>query len=258
MTWKKTWIIYMTIVRTEVGRFFRVWSQTLLAPIVTTTLYYIIFGKFIGSQVAPIGGFTYIQFIVPGLVMMTVITSSFQNTVSSFYMAKMMKFLEELLVAPVHPLVVVAGYVTGGVARGLVTAAMVLVVALFFTKLMISSVLILLLFGILTSIFFSLLGLIVAIYAKNFDGVSIIPTFVLTPLTYLGGVFYSIKMLPDFWQIVSHANPIFYMINGFRYGFLGFTDTSLLVSAGLLVVFCLGALLYTLYLFQSGRALRTG
>lgn len=257
MTATKTWITFLTIARTEIGRFFRVWSQTLLAPIVTTTLYYVIFGQFIGSQVAPIAGYTYIQFIVPGLVMMTVITSSFQNTVSSFFMAKMMKFLEELLVAPVHPVVVVAGYVAGGVARGLVTGLIVLLVALFFTHVSIFSISLVLLFVLLTSIFFSLFGLIVAIYAKNFDGMSIIPNFVLTPLTYLGGVFYSISMLPEFWQKVSHANPIFYMINGFRYGFLGIADVSVFGSALFLLVLCGLALGYTLYLFQSGRALRT-
>jgi ABC-2 type transport system permease protein len=257
MTTRKIWIIFYTIARTEITRFFRVWSQTLLAPVVTTTLYYVIFGKFIGSQVAPIAGFTYIQYIVPGLVMMTVIMSSFQNTVSSFFMAKMMKFLEELLVAPVHPIIVVAGYVMGGVARGLVTGLIVLLVALFFTHLSIFNLGLLLMFVLLTSIFFSLFGLVVAIYAKNFDAVSIIPNFVLTPLTYLGGVFYSISMLPVFWQKVSHANPVFYMINGFRYGFLGVNDTSIWVSGVVLIVMCTGALLYTLYLFQSGRALRT-
>lgn len=256
MTATKTWTILYTIMRTEIVRFFRVWSQTLLAPIVTTTLYYVIFGKFIGSQVAPISGYSYIQFIVPGLVMMTVIMSSFQNTVSSFFMAKMMKFLEELLVAPVHPVIVVAGYVAGGVARGLVTGIMVLVVALFFTHISIFNLALVLLFALLTSIFFSLFGLIVAIYAKGFDGMSIIPNFVLTPLTYLGGVFYSITMLPEFWQKVSHANPVFYMINGFRYGFLGLADTSVWGSALFLLALCMGALIYTLYLFQSGRALR--
>lgn len=257
MTTQKTWTIFYTITRTEITRFFRVWSQTLLAPIVTTTLYYVIFGKFIGSQVAPIAGHTYIQYIVPGLVMMTVIMSSFQNTVSSFFMAKMMKFLEELLVAPVHPIIVVAGYVMGGVARGLVTGLIVLLVALFFTHLTIFNLPLLLMFVLLTSIFFSLFGLVVAIYAKNFDAVSIVPNFVLVPLTYLGGVFYSISMLPAVWQKVSHANPVFYMINGFRYGFLGVNDTSVAVSGIVLIVMCTGALLYTLYLFQSGRALRT-
>lgn len=254
---EKNWIAYATIVRSEIGRFVRIWTQTFLPPVITTTLYYIIFGKFIGSQVAPIGGHTYMQFIVPGLVMMTVITSSFMNVVSSFFGSKFMHQLEELLVAPVSPIIIIAGYVTGGVVRGLLTGVMVLVVALFFTKLTIVHLGALLFFALLTSIFFSLLGLITAIYAKNFDGVQIIPNFILTPLTYLGGVFYSIEMLPVFWQYVSLANPILYMVNGFRYGFLGISDVSLTTSFTLLTGMSLAAVGVILYLFKVGKGLRT-
>lgn len=254
---EKNWIAYTTIVRSEVQRFFRIWSQTFLPPVITTTLYYIIFGKFIGSQIAPIEDYTYMQFIVPGLVMMTVITSAFMNVVSSFFSSKFMKQLEELLVAPVAPVIIICGYVTGGVVRGLLTGAIVLLVALFFTKLTIVHFGALIFFALLTSIFFSLLGLITAIYAKNFDGVQIIPNFVLTPLTYLGGVFYSVQMLPVFWQYVSLGNPILYMVNGFRYGFLGISDVSLVTSVVLLIGMCLGAVGIILYLFRVGRGLRT-
>lgn len=257
MVLEKNWIAYTTIVRSEIVRFVRIWSQTFLPPIITTTLYYIIFGKFIGSQIAPVDGYTYMQFIVPGLVMMTVITSAFMNVVSSFFGSKFMHQLEELLVASVSPLIIIAGYVTGGVVRGLLTGVIVLGVALFFTKLTVVHLGALLFFALLTSIFFSLLGLITAIYAKNFDGVQIIPNFVLTPLTYLGGVFYSVTMLPPFWQYVSLGNPILYMVNGFRYGFLGITDVPLLMSGILLVGMSLVAMGIILYLFKVGRGLRT-
>lgn len=252
----KIWVAYITIVRAEVIRFFRIWSQTFLPPAITTTLYYVIFGTFIGSQIDPIGGFSYMQFIVPGLVMMAVITSSFMNTVSSFFGAKFMKQLEELLVAPVPPIIVLAGYVTGGVVRGLLTGLLVLVIALFFTKITVMSILAILVFILLTSILFSLLGLITGIYAKSFDGVSIIPNFVLTPLTYLGGVFYSVHMLSPFWQGVSRLNPILYMVNGFRYGFLGVSDVNVWWSFWMLVVMSVGLTWYALYLFRTGRGLR--
>lgn len=254
---QKNWIAYTTIVRSEIVRFVRIWTQTFLPPVITTTLYYIIFGKFIGSQIAPIEDYTYMQFIVPGLVMMTVITSAFMNVVSSFFGSKFMHQLEELLVAPVAPVIIIAGYVTGGVVRGFLTGAIVLGVALFFTKLTIVHFGALIFFALLTSIFFSLLGLITAIYAKNFDGVQIIPNFVLTPLTYLGGVFYSVTMLPPFWQYVSLGNPILYMVNGFRFGFLGISDVPLVFSAILLMGMCLVAVGVILYLFKVGRGLRT-
>ncbi len=256
MNRNKIWIAYQTIVRSEVQRFFRIWTQTFLPPAITTTLYYVIFGTFIGSQIDPIGGFTYMQFIVPGLVMMAVITSSFMNTVSSFFGAKFMKQLEELLVAPVPPIIVLAGYVTGGVIRGILTGLLVLVIALFFTKLTIASLFAIVVFIFLTSVLFSLLGLITGIFAKNFDGVSIIPNFVLTPLTYLGGVFYSVEMLSPFWQSVSKLNPILYMVDGFRYGFLGISDVNVAWSFTMLIAMSVGLVWYTLYLFHTGRGLR--
>ncbi len=257
MVFEKNWIAYTTIVRSEIQRFIRIWTQTFLPPVITTTLYYIIFGKFIGSQIAPVAGYSYMQFIVPGLVMMAVITSAFMNVVSSFFGSKFMHQLEELLIAPVSPLIIICGYVTGGVVRGLLTGGLVLIVALFFTQLTIIHLGALVFFALLTSIFFSLLGLITGIYAKNFDGVQIIPNFVLTPLTYLGGVFYSVHMLPQFWQYVSLGNPILYMVDGFRYGFLGISDVSLTTSVTLLIGMCLAAIGVILYLFKVGRGLRT-
>jgi ABC-2 type transport system permease protein len=256
MNLEKLWIAYTTIVRSETKRFFRIWTQTFLPPAITTTLYYVIFGTFIGSQIDPIDGFTYMQFIVPGLVMMAVITNSFTNTVSSFWGAKFQRQLEELLVAPVPPFVVLCGYVTGGMIRGLLTGLLVLIIALFFTKLTVASFFAIIVFILLTSVLFSILGLITGIYAKSFDGVSIIPNFVLTPLTYLGGVFYSVEMLSPFWQGVSQLNPILYMVNGFRYGFLGISDVSIFWSLVMLVTMSGLLTWYTLYLFQTGRGLR--
>lgn len=251
------WISYKTITKKEVTRFLRVWSQTLLPPVITMSLYFVIFGKFIGSQIPSISGFSYMEFIVPGLVMMAVITSSFMNTVSSFYMAKFQKTVEELMVSPTPYFVVIFGFVTGGVLRGLLTGAIVLTLALFFTHIAIHNILFTLLFITLTAIIFSLAGLINGVLATSFDGISIVPTFVLTPLTYLGGVFYSIHALPHFWQKVSLFNPILYMVNGFRYGFMGVSDVSIALSVGILLAFI--AIFFTAawWLFKTGRGLRS-
>lgn len=257
MTGEQQWVAYMTIVRKEVVRFLRIWPQTLLPSVVTTTLYYVVFGKFIGSQIQPIGNYTYIQFIVPGLVMMAVITNSFGNVVSSFFGAKFQKQIEELLVSPITPFLVVAGFVTGGVLRGLLTGVLVLSVSLFFTQLTIHNIVLIGVFIFLTAFLFSLAGLLNAIYAKKFDGTTIIPTFVLTPLTYLGGVFYSIGMLPPFWQYVSAWNPILYMVNGFRYGFLGVSDVSIVASLAILVGLSVILFSINMYLFKIGRGLRS-
>lgn len=250
------WISYYTMIRAEVVRIFRIWSQTLLPPVVTTTLYFIVFGAFIGSQIAPIDGFSYMQFIVPGLIMMSVITSSFMNTVSTFYFAKWTKTLEEILVSPTPDWVVIVGYVSGGVIRGLLVGFLVLIVSLFFSHLAIFNIGVLLVALILTSVLFSLGGLINGVFAKSFDGISIIPTFVLTPLTYLGGIFYSVSMLPPFWQTVSHFNPILYMINAFRYGFLGITDINLYVCFSVLLAFVVAALVTVIFLFKQGFGLK--
>lgn len=257
MTREKMWVAYTTIVRKESVRFLRIWPQTLLPSVVTTTLYYVIFGTFIGSQITPVHGYSYIQFIVPGLVMMAVITNSFSNVAGSFFGAKFQKQIEELLVSPISPFLVVAGYVTGGVLRGLLTGILVLGVALFFTEIAIHSVLLTVGFILLTALLFSLAGLLNAIYAKNFDGISIIPTFVLTPLTYLGGVFYSVSMLPEFWQKVSALNPILYMVNGFRYGMLGISDVSVVLSLAILTLLIGTLFAANMYFFKTGRGLRT-
>jgi ABC-2 type transport system permease protein len=256
MNTKRMLIAYVTIIRKEIVRIFRIWSQTLLPSVITISLYYLIFGSFIGSQIRNMGNFSYIQFIVPGLVMMAVITNSFSNVISSFFSAKFQRNLEELLVSPTPEWIIIAGYVTGGVVRGLIVGAIVLGISLIFTQIVIHSTVMIVLFIILTAILFSLAGLLNAIFAKSFDGISIIPTFVLTPLTYLGGVFYSIKVLPAFWQSASQANPILYMVNGFRYGFLGISDVSMFSSFSVILTFIIILLGINLYLFRSGYGLR--
>lgn len=250
------WISYYTIVRKELVRLFRIWTQTLLPPVITSSLYFLIFGKFVGSQVAPVNGISYMAFIVPGLVMMSVITSSFMNTAFSFYSAKFQKTVEEILVSPTPYLIVVLGHITSGVLRGLITAGLILGVALFFTPLSVHSFGVTLLFVTLTATLFSLAGLINGVFANSFDSVSIFPTFVLTPLTYLGGVFYSIHMLPSFWQTASLANPILYMVDGFRFGVLGVSDMHIFTSSGILIFLTLILVGVNYYLFKTGRGLR--
>jgi ABC-2 type transport system permease protein len=248
---------FMTMVRKETVRVFRIWSQTLLPPVITTTLYFAIFGTFIGSQISKIDGFSYILFIVPGLVMMAVITSSYSNVVSTFFGAKMQRYLEELLVSPLPNWVVIFGFVSGGVIRSLIVAVLVLLVALFFTHLVIVNIWIIIAAALLTSILFSLAGLVNGIYAKSFDAINIIPTFVLTPLTYLGGVFYSIDRLPPFFRELSLANPILYMVNAFRYGFLGVSDVSVETSFIVMIVICILLLALALWLFEKGNGLKS-
>jgi len=256
MTPQKIAVVYYTMMRNEFVRIMRIWSQTLLPPVVTTSLYFVVFGKFIGSQLAPIHGFTYIQFIVPGLIMMSVITSSYMNTVSTFYFAKWTKTLEEILVSPTPDWMIILGFVSGGVLRGLIVGVLVLIVSLFFTHVAVFNIAVLLLAVVLTSVLFSLGGLINGVFAKGFDGISIVPTFVLTPLTYLGGIFYSIKQFSPFWQEVSLFNPILYMVNAFRYGFLGITDISLYACFGVLLG-CMAVFIGILaWLFKRGIGLK--
>lgn len=251
------YVAYYTIVRKEVIRFLRIWMQTLLPSVVTSVLYFVIFGTFIGSQLTTINGFTYMQFIVPGLVMMAVITNSFANVVSSFFGAKFQRNIEELLVSSTPAWVMMAGFVTGGTLRGVMVGTLVLVVSLFFTHLAVYNLLAIIGFMVLTALLFSLAGLLNGIYARNFDDVSIVPTFVLTPLTYLGGVFYSVSLLPPFWQKVSLANPILYMVNGFRFGFLGFSDANPLVSMSIIIVAIIALLIADWRLLNAGTGLRT-
>ncbi|PHM35847.1 ABC transporter permease [Xenorhabdus innexi] len=251
------WVALKTIWIKEITRFGRIWVQTLLPPVITMSLYFVIFGNLVGSRIGEMGGVAYMQFIVPGLIMMSVITNSYSNVSSSFFGAKFQRSIEEVLVAPVPTHVIIAGFVGGGVARGVLVGILVTVVSLFFMPLQIHSWGMVVITLLATSILFALAGLLNAIFAKTFDDISIIPTFVLTPLTYLGGVFYSLTLLPEFWQMVSKLNPIVYMISGFRYGFLGIADVSLAMTLGMLGVFILGFYLLAWYLIESGRGLRT-
>lgn len=247
---------YFTMIRKEFIRIVRIWSQTLLPPVITTSLYFAIFGAFIGSQVAAIHGFSYIQFLVPGLVMMAIITSSYTNTVSTFFFAKFQHSIDELLASPMPDWVVVAGFVSGGILRGLIVGVLVIGVSLFFTHLAVFNILILILAAILTSLLFALAGLVNGIFAKSFDAVTIVPTFVLTPLTYLGGVFYSIDQLPPFFRTLSLGNPILYMVNAFRYGFLGISDVSLVLCFSVMLGFIVVLSILTLVLFKRGAGLK--
>ncbi len=231
------WIGYKTIVRKEVVRILRIWGQTVVPPAITMSLYFIIFGNLIGSRIGEMGGFDYMQFIVPGLVMMSVITNSYGNMVSSFFGAKFGHHIEELLISPLPNWIILAGYVTGALVRGLLVGAVVLVVSLFFTEIDVQHPWVTLSVLVLTAIVFAMAGMVNAIFAEKFDDIAIIPTFVLTPLTYLGGVFYSISLLPEFWQKVSAFNPILYMVNGFRYGMLGTSDVSLTTAYVIIGVF---------------------
>ncbi len=244
----RNFIALRTIWIKECTRFLRIWVQTLVPPAITMSLYFIIFGNLIGSRIGQMGGYSYMEFIVPGLIMMSVITNSYANVSSSFFSAKFQRNVEEMLVAPVPHWVLICGFVGGGVARALLIGIIVTCVSMLFVDVRIHNFWVLAITLLLTATLFATAGLINAVYAKTFDDISLIPTFVLTPLTYLGGVFYSLSLLPDFWQMVSKANPIVYMVNGFRYGFLGTSDVSYLVSIGLLVGFnaLLFAVAYTL------------
>lgn len=246
-----------SLVVKETNRYLRIWVQTLVPPVITTSLYFVIFGKMIGGRIGDMGGFSYMEFIVPGLIMMSAITSSYANVSSSFFSQKFQKNIEELLVAPVPTYVIIWGFVLGGMGRSLLVGSLVTVVSLLFVPLHVHSWFMVILTLLLTAILFSLAGLINGVFAQSFDDVSIVPTFVLQPLTYLGGVFYSISMLPPFWQAVSKINPIVYMISGFRYGFLGMKDVSIQLSLAILVLFIVALYTAAYYLVSKGRGLRS-
>lgn len=241
----------------ETNRYLRIWVQTLVPPVITTSLYFIIFGKMIGSRIGEMGGFSYMEFIVPGLIMMSTITSSYSNVSSSFFSQKFQKNIEELLVAPVPTHVIIWGFVFGGLGRSILVGTLVTIISLFFVPLHVYSWVIVVLTLVMTAILFSLAGLLNGIFAQSFDDVSIVPTFVLQPFTYLGGVFYSISMLPPIWQTISKVNPIVYMISGFRYGFLGTIDVPIFLSIGILVLFIVVLYSVCWYLIQKGRGLRS-
>ncbi|WP_085298817.1 ABC transporter permease [Cognaticolwellia mytili] len=250
-------IALKSILHKEIHRFMRIWVQTLVPPAITISLYFVIFGSLIGARIGEMGGFDYMSFIVPGLIMMSVITNSYSNVASSFFSAKWQRNVEEMLVAPVPNWVIVAGYVGGGMARGMLVGSIVTFVAMFFVDIQIHNIWVIIATVALTSATFALGGLINAIFAGSFDDISIIPTFILTPLTYLGGVFYSISLLPEFWQGVSQINPIVYMVNAFRYGFLGITDVSLVLSFSVLGVFIVSLYTIAMVLITKGIGLRS-
>lgn len=255
--WSVYRVAFLTIASKEFVRFIRIWVQTVVPAAVTTALYFVIFGTLIGERIGPMDGLAYIDYIVPGLILMAVITNSYANTVSSFYQSKFGHFIEELLIAPVPNWIILAGYVAGGVARGMLVGVVVSLVAAFFTDFSIHSYGITILVLFLTSVLFALGGFINAVYAKSFDDVSIIPTFVLTPLTYLGGVFYSIDLLPELWRGLSLANPVLYMINAFRYGVLGVSDIGLGVAFGIILAFIAVLVAISLWLLGRGVGIKT-
>ena len=254
---QQQYVALNVILLKEIRRFMRIWVQTILPAVITMTLYFVIFGNLIGSQLSDIHGFKYIDYIVPGIILMAIINNSYANVVSSFFSAKFQRHVEELLVSPMPNYLIVLGYVSGGVARGLMVGLAVTIVSMFFVDLPFVNLLITLVVVILTSVLFSLGGFINAVYAKSFDDITIIPTFVLTPLTYLGGVFYSVDMLPGFWQSISLVNPILYMINAVRYGMLGVSDINIITAVGMIVLFVVTLFLFALYLLNKGIGIRS-
>lgn len=249
-------VAFGTILYKEINRFLRIWVQTLLPPVITMSLYFVIFGALIGSRIGPMDGYSYMEFIAPGLIMMAVITNSYQNVVSSFFGAKFQHHVEELLVAPIPNYLILLGYMAGGMARGLIVGLLVTVVALFFADLGVHNLPVMITVVVLTAALFSLAGFLNALFARTFDDITIVPTFVLTPLTYLGGVFYSISLLPEMWQYASMLNPILYMVNAFRYGILGASDIGLLPAFALILSFTVILFGLSLYLLNRGVGIR--
>lgn len=256
MNFSQQLIAFNTIMIREFLRFIRIWIQTIIPPVITMALYFIIFGTLIGSQIGDIDGYRYMDYIVPGLILMAVITNSYANVVSSFFSAKFQKNIEEMIVSPLPNYIILAGYVSGGVARGVTVGITVTAVSMFFSDFQIHSLSITLAVFILTSILFSIAGMINAVYARSFDDITIIPTFVLTPLTYLGGIFYSIKMLPEVWQNISLGNPILYMINAFRYGLLGVSDIDVTAALAIIIVFIIVLFAFALNLLNKGVGIK--
>ena len=251
------YVAFYTIVRKEVVRFLRIWPQTLVPPVISQSLYFLIFGKFIGSQISTINGVSYMSFIIPGLVMMSVINNSYANVSSSFFGNKFQRSIEEILVSPVEDWVIVMGYTIGGVLRGLCVGALVFIVSMFFPHPAVHHLGFIIIFMTLVATLFSLGGLLNGILGKKFDDISIVPNFILLPLTYLGGVFYSVNVLPPLWQTISQFNPILYMVNGFRFGFHGFSDVSVTVSFGVLLALTIFLLILNLYCIKKGIGLKT-
>ncbi|MDP3876935.1 MAG: ABC transporter permease [Methylobacter sp.] len=249
-------IAFRTIVIKEIFRFIRIWPQTLLPPAITTALYFLIFGKLIGDRIGPISGASYMDYIVPGIILMSVISHSYANVVSSFYSTKFQRNIEELLVAPLPSWVILAGYVSGGIVRGLLVGVVVALISLLFAEVTVKNMGITLSIAVLTATVFSLAGFINAILAESFDDISLIPNFVLTPLSYLGGVFYSVDMLPGIWQNISKGNPILYMVNAFRYGLIGVTDVDIQLTFMITGGFIATLTLLSLYLLHKGIGIK--
>jgi ABC-2 type transport system permease protein len=257
MKLKHQYVAFTTILTKEILRFMRIWIQTVLPAAITTGLYFVIFGNLIGSQLSDIAGFTYMNYIVPGIILMAIINNSYANVVSSFYGAKFQRHVEEMLISPMPNYLIVLGFAAGGMARGLTVGIVVTCVSLVFSEPQLHNLLVTLYVAVMTSLLFALGGFINAVFANSFDDISIIPTFVLTPLTYLGGIFYSIDMLPDFWQSVSLANPILYMINAMRYGMLGVSDIDITTAMLMIAGFVIALYLFCLYLLHRGVGIRT-
>lgn len=257
MTLSNYWVGVITIVRKEITRFLRVWTQTILPSAITMTLYFVIFGHLMGSRIGLLDGFPYTQYIAPGLIMMSVITNSYANVTSSFFLAKFQRSIEEILVAPIPNYLILCGFVFGSVLRGLVVGLVVTLISAFFAKLTVHHLGVMILVVILSSLLFSLAGFVNAIFAKKFDDIAIVPTFILTPLTYLGGVFFSINMLPDFWRFISYFNPVLYMVNAFRYGTLGVSDVSITSALAIMITLIVIMTAISLYLLDKGVGIRT-
>ncbi len=256
MTLHEQYVAFQTILIKEIRRFARIWIQTILPAMITTALYFVIFGNLIGRQIGEMDGFRYIDYIIPGLILMSIITNSYANVVSSFYSAKFQRNIEEMLVSPVPNYIILLGFIAGGVARGMSCGIAVTAVAMFFSNTGLENIWVVLSIAILTAVLFSLAGFINAVFAKSFDDISIIPTFVLTPLTYLGGIFYTISVLPEFWQNVSLVNPILYMVNAFRYGILGASDINIVTSYVIILFFIIALFAFSLYLLEKGYGIR--
>ena len=248
---------FWTILRKDLVRIFRIWPQTFLPSIVTSILYFLIFGAFLGSRIGELEGVPYILFVVPGMVMLAIMMNAYNNVAFAFFSAKFfMRTIDEILISPTPPWILISGFVSGGVIRGVLIGLLVLAVSLLFTTIAITNIFIIILFFLLSSLIFSLAGLVNGVYAKSIDGINIVPTFVLTPLIYLGGIFYSINSLPGIWQTISKFNPVFYLIDGFRYGFLGFSDVPLSLSIGVLLALTLFLTAVAWYLIRTGLGLK--
>jgi ABC-2 type transport system permease protein len=257
MSWYEQYVALLTLMRKEVRRYTRIWSQTLLPSAITMSLYFLIFGSLIGSRIGQMGGVSYMEFVVPGLIMMSIVTNSYANVVSSFFGAKFNNSIEELLVSPTPNHIILLGYISGGVSRGMIVAVIVTCVSSIFVDLHIHHYGVVVAVVAMTSILFSLCGFINAVFANSFDDINIVPTFVLTPLTYLGGVFYSLELLPTFWATISQANPLVYVVNAFRYGVLGVSDVRVDFAFAMIAGFMLVAYLYAAHLLRTGRRLRS-